>query len=330
MKTTLQCTTQFQFIEVCAGLVRHCFHQTEIRVAANYLAHLGVDGCLYTKVNPRKKHVASSSQAVSSSQHQSILPLIQYLAIMPAFTTPSSWRHSRSPGGTRDSASTRRLAHQPFAGEEEERTKAEEPSIWQGMRGHVVAMSGELVGTVLFLWFAFAGNQVASQSTPAATVLEPQGIMFIALSYGMSLLVVAWAFYRISGGLFNPAVCLRSQPLLGPHIHRPTLLTPHTQVTFGMMVSGALPWVRGLLLIPAQIVGAIIAAGLNTCMLPGPIAVITTLTNGTSVRQGLFIEAFLTSLLVFVILMLAAEKHATTHIAPVGIGLALFAAELAG
>jgi aquaporin related protein len=96
------------------------------------------------------------------------------------------------------------------------------------------------------------------------------------------------------------------------------------------MVSGALPWVRGCLLIPAQIAGAIIAAGLNTCMLPGPIAVITTLTNGTSVRQGLFIEAFLTSLLVFVILMLAAEKHATTHIAPVGIGLALFAAELAG
>ena len=68
------------------------------------------------------------------------------------------------------------------------------------MRGHVVAMSGELVRTVLFLWFAFAGNQVASQSAPAATVLEPQGIMFIALSYGMSLLVVAWAFYRISGG----------------------------------------------------------------------------------------------------------------------------------
>lgn len=67
-------------------------------------------------------------------------------------------------------------------------------------------MSGELVGTVLFLWFAFAGTQVAAMSTPAGTVLEPQGIMFISLSFGMSLLVVAWAFYRISGGLFNPAV----------------------------------------------------------------------------------------------------------------------------
>ena len=39
---------------------------------------------------------------------------------------------------------------------------------------------------------------------------------------------------------------------------------------------------------------------------------------------------FLTALLVFVILMLAAEKHNATFIAPIGIGLALFVAELAG
>jgi aquaporin related protein len=39
---------------------------------------------------------------------------------------------------------------------------------------------------------------------------------------------------------------------------------------------------------------------------------------------------FLTSLLIFVILMLAAEKSRATFIAPVGIGLALFVAELCG
>jgi hypothetical protein len=33
--------------------------------------------------------------------------------------------------------------------------------------------------------------------------------MFIALSYGMSLLVVARAIYRISGGLVYPAVSSR-------------------------------------------------------------------------------------------------------------------------
>jgi aquaporin rerated protein, other eukaryote len=97
-----------------------------------------------------------------------------------------------------------------------------------------------------------------------------------------------------------------------------------------MMVSGALPFVRGLFLVPAQIIGGIVAAALAACMLPGPLAVITTLAAGTSIAQGVFIEMFLTALLVFVILMLAAEKHSATAIAPIGIGLALFVAELAG
>lgn len=39
---------------------------------------------------------------------------------------------------------------------------------------------------------------------------------------------------------------------------------------------------------------------------------------------------FLTAQLVFTIFMLAAEKHAGTFIAPVGIGLSLFIAELMG
>jgi glycerol uptake facilitator-like aquaporin len=46
--------------------------------------------------------------------------------------------------------------------------------------------------------------------------------------------------------------------------------------------------------------------------------------------QGLFIEMILTGVLVFAIFMLAAEKHKGTYIAPVGIGLALFVAELVG
>lgn len=63
-------------------------------------------------------------------------------------------------------------------------------------------------------------------------------------------------------------------------------------------------------------------------MLPGPLAVVTTLSEGTSIAQGVFIEAFGTCLLVFTILMVAAEKHETTPLAPVAIGLALFVAEL--
>ena len=47
-------------------------------------------------------------------------------------------------------------------------------------------------------------------------------------------------------------------------------------------------------------------------------------------RHHLAIEMFLTFELVFAILMLAAEKHKGTFLAPIGIGLALFIAELAG
>jgi aquaporin related protein len=85
-----------------------------------------------------------------------------------------------------------------------------------------------------------------------------------------------------------------------------------------MCLIGALPWVRGILLFGTQILGGIVAAALVQCMFPGGLNVRTTLGGGTTVVQGLFIEMFLTSQLVFTIFMLAAEKHKGTFIAPVG------------
>ncbi len=65
-------------------------------------------------------------------------------------------------------------------------------------------------------------------------------------------------------------------------------------------------------------------------LFPGSLNVATNLGGGTTIVQGLFIEMFLTAMLVFTILMLAAEKHKGTFLAPIGIGLALFVAEMAG
>ncbi|KAL9060113.1 MAG: hypothetical protein Q9206_001158 [Seirophora lacunosa] len=127
------------------------------------------------------------------------------------------------------------------------------------IRNHFIAMAGEFAGTFLFLFFAFSGAQVANTKVPDAAISsapDPASLLYISLSFGFSLAVNAWVFFRISGGLFNPA--------------------------------------------------------------------------GTSVAQGLFIEMFLTAQLVFTIFMLAAEKHKATYIAPVGIGLSLFVAELTG
>lgn len=74
--------------------------------------------------------------------------------------------------------------------------------------------------------------------------------------------------------------------------------------------------------------GGLVGSALNSLTFPGPIAVITQLTNSDSITQGVFIEMFLTSLLGFVVLMLAAEKSRTTFIAPVGIGPTLFVTKL--
>ncbi|GJC78317.1 putative uncharacterized protein SCY_3531 [Colletotrichum liriopes] len=81
---------------------------------------------------------------------------------------------------------------------------------------------------------------------------------------------------------------------------------------------------------PTQIAAGLCAAGVASALFPGPLAVTTSLGGGANIAQGFFIEVFLTTQLVFVILMLAVEKHRSTFLAPVGIGLSFFLAELTG
>jgi aquaporin related protein len=171
----------------------------------------------------------------------------------------------------------------------------------------------------MFLFFAFAGTQVAnirstasdaSSSTSNATLGGATGFnvsvyLYISIIFGFSLIVNVWIF-RISGGLFNPAV------------------------TLGMVLVGALPIFRATFLFVAQIASAIAASGIVLGLFPTRFNVKTTLAGNTSLVQGVFIEGILTAELVFTIFMLAKEKHKATFIAPVGIGLALFIAEMVG
>lgn len=92
---------------------------------------------------------------------------------------------------------------------------------------------------------------------------------------------------------------------------------------------------RAAFLIPAELLASMVAGGLVDCMFKGGInigvsGVNTTLAPGTSIAKGLFIEMFMTAELVFVVLMLAAEKSKDTFLAPIGVGLALFVGELTG
>jgi aquaporin related protein len=70
----------------------------------------------------------------------------------------------------------------------------------------------EFAGTFMFLLFAFGGtnavNLAPADGQPADLSANPAKLQYIALCFGMSLAVNAWTFFRISGGLFNPAVTL--------------------------------------------------------------------------------------------------------------------------
>lgn len=78
------------------------------------------------------------------------------------------------------------------------------------LKNHLVAMMGEFVGTFLFLLFALGGTNVVNaapqEGQPVDLAANPAKLLFIALCFGFSLAVNAWVFFRISGGLFNPAV----------------------------------------------------------------------------------------------------------------------------
>lgn len=79
--------------------------------------------------------------------------------------------------------------------------------IQNAARNELVAFVGEFCGTFMFLFIAFAATQVANTlpSTPPNT----SNLLYISLAFGFSLGINVWAFYRISGGLFNPAVSQR-------------------------------------------------------------------------------------------------------------------------
>lgn len=127
------------------------------------------------------------------------------------------------------------------------------------------------VGTFLFLFFAFAATQVANASSSGgdsndgglSQVPNSGALTYIALGFGFSLAVNAWVFFRVSGGLFNPAV------------------------TLGMALIGAVGWIRAGLVFISQLLASMAAAGVVQACFPGPMNVSTTLGGGTSVVQGL-------------------------------------------
>ncbi|KAF8151022.1 putative aquaporin 1 [Crassisporium funariophilum] len=178
-------------------------------------------------------------------------------------------------------------------------------SLFIDFRDDCAAAALEFIGTTFFLLFGLGGIQAATAETltgnPPSNV---EHVLYIATSMGLSLLISAWLFFRVTGGLFNPNISL------------------------ALLLVGSLRPVRFVLYCIAQMVGAIAAAAIVRGLTSAPLSVNTVLQRGTNRAQGVFIEMFITAALVISVLMLAAEKHQATPFAPVGIGLTLFACHL--
>lgn len=106
----------------------------------------------------------------------------------------------------------------------------------------------EFIGTTLFLLLGLGGIQVANNDAAVSgnTIIHA---LYIATSMGLSLLVAAWLFYRITGGLFNP------------------------NITLTLCLVGAVRPVRFVLFSIAQLAGAVAASALLLALTPGPLAI---------------------------------------------------------
>lgn len=94
----------------------------------------------------------------------------------------------------------------------------------------------------MFLFFAFGGVMVGKTSlggNPATTPEYLTFLFFAALSFGASLAVNAWIFYRVTGGLFNPAVsrCSTKNNKLGA-------ITNEVKVTVAFVLAGVMHPIR--------------------------------------------------------------------------------------
>ncbi|KAF8605051.1 putative aquaporin 1 [Ceratobasidium sp. AG-I] len=187
--------------------------------------------------------------------------------------------------------------------------KTDSRSLFGNLREDLHAATLEFIGTILFLLLGLGGIQAAAfsnQATAVNKVASIEQLLYISVSMGLSLLVSVWFFFRVTGGVFNPAV------------------------STALLLIGAIGPVRFVLYCIAQMVGGIVASAILVALLPGQLVVTPSPARGVNSAQAVFIEAFLTAALVLAVLMLAAEKHRSTPFAPIGIGLTLFACHLFG
>lgn len=159
------------------------------------------------------------------------------------------------------------------------------------------ALVAEFLGTMLLNFFG-CGSVITKD------------VVAISLAFGLTVAAAIQGIGHVSGGHVNPAV------------------------TFGLMVIGKVPIIRGLLYVVAQSIGAIAGSGTIRALSPetmeGALGVVS-LSEGVTPVQGFGIEFFLAFILVLVVCGAcdAAKPH-SQGMAPLVIGLAVSVGHLVG
>lgn len=157
-------------------------------------------------------------------------------------------------------------------------------------RSLAAALAAEVIGT--FLFFVIGAGAVIVNAQTGGEV----GLLGIALAHGLALTVLATGFGPISGGQFNPAV------------------------TVALWLVGKVRTIEGLRYIVAQLAGAAAAgfvlklafggfdAGDSAYAIAGGGA--PSLAFGLSQGTGIAVEAVLTALLTYAVLLTAVDSRA--------------------
>jgi aquaporin Z len=163
----------------------------------------------------------------------------------------------------------------------------------------------ETLGTFVLV-LGGCGSAVLAAAFPELGI----GFAGVALAFGLTVLVMAFAVGHISGGHFNPAV------------------------TIGLTVGGRFPAAQVVPYVIAQLVGAIAAAGVLYLIASGKAGFDAAASGfasngygvhspgGFSLQAGMIAELVLTAVFLIVI-MGSTDKRAPAGFAPMAIGLAL-------
>jgi len=149
------------------------------------------------------------------------------------------------------------------------------------------ALVAEFLGLVLLVFFGCGTANACARELEYSDKNKPLPAYFIttvSLAFGLTIACTAQAIGHISGGHINPAV------------------------TLGILVSGKLSLLRGVLYMIAQFLGGIVGAALLKAVVPNNVASwpdnhlgANGLQPGVEAYQGMIVEAMVTFILVLVV-----------------------------